>query len=277
MREFTVNYLNKKLNEMSIQHACLMIEKNELRDSGKYRKITSANADIVAISTRIKSSQLIINTVNKLNFENSVDSVRDCLSSYGVFCDRTNFYYDEKILNKYNDEYKIQIIMCEIFNSLQDYFVKGELGDKKKLKCRGRSLTCLYSVGVIKEYSPLYNYEEERIIEAFYKKYPLVKIITYSPNEKAALYLFNKLIWGEDKNLGDVIERWEFFDSLTITIQPKKLYNTERDGIELRNAPLENRIIYYVKNGEEYIRTTAMDPIIIKNRDAIKVTKKLIE
>ena len=277
MREFTVNYLNKKLSEMIIQHACLIAEKNELRDSGKYRKITSANADIVAISTRMKSSQLMIDIVSKLNFENSADSVRDYLSPYGVFCDRVNFYYDEKILNKYNDDHKIQIIMCEIFNSLQDYFVKGELSDKKKLKCRGRSLTCLYSVGVIEEYSPLYNYEEERIIEAFYKKYPLVKIITYPPNEKAAMYLFNKLIWDEDVNLGDIVERWEFCDSLTITIQPKKLYNTERDGIELRNAPLENRIIYYVKSGEEYIRTTAMDPIIIKNRDAIKVTKKLIE
>jgi len=277
MKEFTINYLNKKLSEMIAQYVSLTVEKNELRDSGKYRKITSVNTNIMEILTRTKSSQLVIDIIKKLNFENNADFVRDYLSSYGVFCDRTNFYYDEKILNKYNDDHKMQIIMCEIFNSLQDYFIKGELNDKKKLKCRGRSLTCLHSIGIIEESSPLYNYEEERIIEAFYKKYPLVKIITYPPNEKAAMYLFNKLVWDEDMNLGDIVERWEFCDSLTITIQPKKLYNTERDGIELRNAPLENRIIYYVKSGEEYIRTTAMDPIIIKNRDAIKVTKKLIE
>ena len=262
---------------MIYRHYKLMIEKSNFRDSGKYRKIASINNDIMNISARTKSSQFTLVFMDKLNFESNTDSIREYLSPYGVFCDRVNFYYDEKILSKYSDDHRMQIVMCEIFNSLQDYFVKGELSDKKKLKCRGRSLTCLYSIGVIEEYSPLYNYEEEKIIGAFYKKYPLVKIITYPPNERAAVYLFNKLVWDEDVNLGDIVERWEFCDSLTITIQPKKLYNTERDGIELRNAPLENRIIYYVKSGEEYIRTTAMDPIIIKNRDAIKVTKKLIE
>lgn len=277
MRQLILDYLQQINNDMKIAMEKLIDQKNNFRDSGKYRKITNIDNGITKLNVQIKSSQFAINTVENLNFENNTDSIRECLSPYGVFCDRTNFYYNENKLKKYSIEYKMQIIMCEVFNSLQDYFIRSELNELRKLKCRGRSLTCLYSIGLINETIPLYNYEEEKIMEAFYKKYPSVKIITYEPNEKAAKYLFQKLVWNEDKKLGDIIEKWEFCDSIVLTVQPKKLYNSERDGIEVRNAPLENRQVYYINENNQYVRVNAQHPIIIKNRDAIKITKKLIE
>ena len=43
MRQQILDYLNEKLDKMIAQHCELIIEKDIIRDSGKYRKITNIN------------------------------------------------------------------------------------------------------------------------------------------------------------------------------------------------------------------------------------------
>jgi len=177
MQQKLIDYLIKKKLDMVNQENVLISEKCKLRELGKYRKINNMNESILIFSARIKSLEFLIVFITNLIFKSDTNSISGCLSPYGVFCDRTNFYYEKNILDHYSDDYIIQIIMCEIFNSLQDYFIKSELSDIRKLKYRGRSLILLHHIGLISENISLYDMDE-KIIENFYNKYPSVKIIT---------------------------------------------------------------------------------------------------
>jgi hypothetical protein len=277
VKNFVVNYLNKKKDELKDQSIQVTYERELLKKTGHYRKLSSTQHSINSFDMRIKSSEKIITMLEDMIFSSEYVNVKTLLSPYGVFCDRTTFYYNEKLLCKYNEDHQAQIIMCEFFNSFQNYYVNDNISESMKKKCRGRSLTCLYYIGIIKEYVPVLIYGEEEIVKFFNIDNPSSQIITYEPNCNAAKYLFNKLIWESDIALGVIVERWEQCESLIITIRPYGLGITEVTGIEFSSFIYNDRKIYYLKTESGYRRSSHNNKIILRDSETIEITKKIIE
>lgn len=278
IKDLTLNFLINKEKELRNSLDEIDLIKSSGKNSISSRKWKSMNYKRNNLIQRSYSANYIISHVKKIVFSIDYNGVKNCLSPYGTFSDRNIFYYNWDILGKYSDSHKLQIILCEIFNSLQDYFINHTIDDNLGIKYRGRSLSCLYYINAINEHINLYNYNEQIILEKFNNKHPNNTIITFQPNSDAARYLMDQLVFNNKSDLGLIVEKWELHDSLLLKISPIHLHITECNGIDLMLTPQYNyKNIFYIKEDNKYIRSNFNNSTIRESKKIVGITKKLID
>ena len=135
---------------------------------------------------RMKNLLFIKDLVEKIEFIEGIEEVKDYVSKYNVFCDREKFYYDTTIKDK-NDKEFTEIVACELFNSLQ-YPRKVASSSTLDLML-GQTLLMMYSIGIIDEKLPYGESARKELINKIdYSKYSV-----FHPSKEAMKYLFEKL------------------------------------------------------------------------------------
>jgi hypothetical protein len=221
------------------------------------------------VNNSLYDNQKIIRMIEGINFTTDVNKeIEQCLSPYGTFYDGYEFYIKDFDYYNYSNQQVAQIICCEIFNTLQDYYAKTRFGNGAKEKTRAFTLTLMYHIGLISEqlwYAQSirnYNY-----IQKINDQYPNNNIISFVPNKKVSNYLINLAVFNDDNNRLGIVNSKESYpnsDVLEVKFTPKLFTITKSSGLNIIkrgqsgfSGKLSPYTLYLIKKGNKYKKTTA--------------------
>ncbi len=203
--------------------------------------------------------------VNNIDFINYLpEKFNNMCSIYKTFFDGNKFYYDYEF-KKLNDDKKVTIILNEIFNFIQGYYIYYDKITKKQiLNIQNKTLLCMYHIGIINEKVNYALKDRKNLIFTFNKE----KVEILEPNRLASKYLLD-LILNKDNynyNIGSKILKFE-----SVIIKNFEIYTYEleikKTGLNFDNMRCVRRIFIDKETNK----------IVARNNKKVKEHINLIE
>ena len=189
----------------------------------------------------------------------------DCLSPYHTYCNRYQFYYTDELL-KYSPKQIIEIVLCEFFNSLQNYFIKGKFTGSSEV-FRGISLLMMRSINYIKEEIPYAQSIRAQLMTKIKEKFPKLDIISFGPNYNAAEALFKTMLYDDSEQRIAKIEKLPSKYNIECYYVVPYYYFPRMSGLDITNtsryegqtqAYYENETeIIFIRNGKRVTKGSA--------------------
>lgn len=208
IKEMLLEYLDGPAKQRLVESKAKYEEQLEKRRDYCYRKDVDPIKDKYFVSRqgmidqekgRDETRKWVMQLIRNLEFERHIpEEFKKYLSPYGTFCDRYTMYYDRENVNQYNKYQIIQIILCELFNSLSDYFTFTEFTELQLKIVKGTSFMAMYHIGVISNKAWYSNGVRRNVVEKYEKKYN-ERIMAFKPNQLAGEYLLKKAIYDDPK------------------------------------------------------------------------------
>jgi hypothetical protein len=251
-RQFVIDYLETIKKQVEKDHEELIAQVMMKRLLDKQDREYRFNV----VSKKIRDIEFMQRRIIELNFTTEMTpEIEDCLSPFGTFCDRENFYYKEEFFNDFFDftlEQKVQIIVAEICNSMQDYFMDKNADNTSETR-RNITLLMLSHIGVA-EKLPYALSMRNKLCNYFEMIYPDSKTISFGPNDNAAAYLVRKFLVDDKIKLGHikdnslVVKHNKDFVQVKASIYPMYYHVNESSGYCLLNREVKQYGMFGPKN-----------------------------
>ena len=186
---------------------------------------------------RFKDIDKMINFVNNLDIVNinfnTPPEITDALSPYMTLCTRKKFFCDKFMLGSLEDHEFLQIMMCEIFNCLQDHFYSPWVASKE-YTVQGTTLLMMYHIGIIPEKIGYASRFRSQLYTLYKKDYPTSNTISFGPTKEQSEFLFQDMIYGNNELLGKVTQFClkDFEDVECYCITGDYVYPTQTYGLQ---------------------------------------------
>lgn len=237
-------------------------------------KLLTGKEDIV--NTRIDDLQFVYNKLYNMKFEVCEDRL---LVETGAFCDRQTMFYDNKII-EYTDESLAQVVLCALFNSMQNYFTLIKLTDSRKIITRHISQLMMYHIGMIEE-KLWYGQQYANNYEKLYNKYPDfdMKYKTFMPTQAQSNHMIHKAVFDNKNNVyGEVIADFSTTEAKQITIKIE-YYDIVLTGLKKVTSRLTVATTVYMIINEDgtYTRISGIRKELRSHKETVAVTKELMK
>lgn len=269
--------LEKQINDLTIKQTKIAKQREKLKPD--HNSINNKLGDIKSkmdwaaeySNRKIQANQFINLIVAEINFITPIpDELQNYANEYGCFYDRNNFYYNEELANRNNEEIT-QIFLCEFLNNWQNIIIPYNCLDSKKEYITGTSLLIMNDIGIIQNKLPCSSSLRRDILNRLSGK-----VIYFYPKQEVANYFLFRLIDEQDNNIGEIIET-KTLNMIEASIKIKQIYRLDYRKVMLDfSNDFNYYTMFYTRDENNKItKFTRKSNLVKDHEESVNITKKL--